>query len=255
MTQTNNNYNNINNNNNYNNVIERLQYYMLNGKVLACNNYYMKPTKNIIKNTQPVTVKQIVNERFFIPQEKDSLFWCYYIMKNGFEKYEYPGVSSFVSEKNIKFECIDFLRKNKHLLKNKKIRNIKEQVEDELANKSEITMKTFISLCVGSNLNVLYIHKKKCFDMIVNEGQPTWVVHQRDTPKLHYVLEMDVTSNQCINYKNNYFKWESVEKPLKAISSYKLQELRDLYTQLDLETNDMNKKTKKELYEDILLNM
>lgn len=245
-----------NNDNNYNDVINRLQHYMLNGKILSGKSHKIESSnKNKNKYQNKSVIRSPVNERFFIPQERDSLFWCYYIMKYGMEKYEYPGVSSFVNEKKIKFDCIDYLRANKHLLKNKKIRNIKEDVEYELANKSEINMKTFIALCVGYNLNVLFIHKRKCFDMIINENEPTYVVHQKDTPKLHFVLEMDVTENHRITYKNNYFNWESVEKPLKAFSSYKLPELREIYTQLDLDTTDINKKTKKDLYEDILLNM
>jgi hypothetical protein len=54
------------------------------------------------------------------------------------------------------------------------------------------------------------------------------------------------------------FKWESIEKPLKAVGSYTSDELIELSKQLGLETmksGENKKKTKNELYEQIVLNM
>ena len=86
-------------------------------------------------------------------------------MKNGYSDYEYPGTTTFAREKELKFQYIEMLRSNKQLLKTKKIKNLREDIEDELANKEKIGMKTFIALCVASNLNILFIHKKKCFQL------------------------------------------------------------------------------------------
>jgi hypothetical protein len=54
------------------------------------------------------------------------------------------------------------------------------------------------------------------------------------------------------------FKWESIEKPLKAVGSYTSDELVELSKQLGLETmknGENKKKTKNELYEQIVLNI
>jgi len=57
------------------------------------------------------------------------------------------------------------------------------------------------------------------------------------------------------------FKWESVEKPLKAMSAYKLEELSDLCKKLALDvlpnggTDAFKNKTKKDLYELIIMNI
>ena len=46
-----------------------------------------------------------------------------------------------------KFKYIDIVRKEKDILKINKIRPLSE-VEDDLANKNKISLKTFIALCL-----------------------------------------------------------------------------------------------------------
>ena len=155
--------------NNYNHVVNDLQDYMLTSKLIAKHsslyNSEQKVSKPVQKQQQQQTEKK-VQERFFYPKEKDQLFWCYFIIQNGFSKYEYPGTTSFVNEKEEKFRCIEHMRNNKQQLKTKKIKNIREDVEDELANKQTIGMKTFIALCIANNINIMYIHKRKCFEFV-----------------------------------------------------------------------------------------
>jgi len=205
--------------------------------------------ENVIKKPEEVST-------FFMPQEKDGLFWCFFVIKNGFSAYEYPGTTSFVNEKALKFKLIETMRENKHVLKTKKIKNIKEDVEDELANKSKIGMKTFIALCASENINVLFIHKKKCFELVSVEENPFHVIHQHDNPE-KYCYEMNVTKEAVDKYRNTLFRWESVEKPLKAISAYKSDELFDMCKKLGLEEKieNLNKKTKKDLYELLIMNL
>ena len=247
----------------YNHVINSLQDYMLNGKLLAQSikhKSFLLPDKK----KEMVVVKPIpkVLDKFFYPEQKDSLYWCYFIIKNGFAKYEYPNVTSFVNEKIDKFKSIELLRNNKQQLKLKKIKNLKEDVEDELANKERIGMKTFIALCVADNINILFIHKRKCFEIIFDEQEdaPIHVVHQIDSPTLRYSYETIVSKDQIKKYRKEYFKWESVDKPLKAISSYKSEELVDLCKKLDisavaLDNSSLKKKTKKDLYELLIMNI
>jgi len=269
-------YNNHNNNRsqvtrqptaNYNHVISDLQDYMLYGKLLVqslktrskMNVKHKVMTTNedsieLEKEKEKLMKKE--KERFFYPSQKDQLYWCFFIMKNGFTAYEYPDVSSFVNEKNEKIKCVTMLRENKQQLKGKKIKNIKEHVENELVNCSTITMKTFIALCIVANINVLYIQKRKCFEMIFDEESPIHVVHDMLNDK--YCYEPDASKEQIEHYRKTMFKWESIEKPLKAIGSYTSDELVELSKQLGLETmrsGENKKKTKNELYEQIVLNI
>lgn len=252
---------------NYNHVINDLQDYMLYGKLLvqSLKTRSKINTKHKIMTTNEDSIEQEKEkeklmkkekERFFYPSQKDQLYWCFFIMKNGFTAYEYPDVSSFVNEKTEKIKCVTMLRENKQQLKGKKIKNIKEHVENELVNCSTITMKTFIALCVVANINVLYIQKRKCFEMIFDEDSPIHVVHDMLNDK--YCYEPEASKEQIEHYRKKMFKWESIDKPLKAVGSYTSDELVELSKQLGLETmksGENKKKTKNELYEQIVLNI
>jgi len=272
--QNNKQYNNQNRNKvmrqpsaNYNHVISDLQDYMLYGKLLV-HSLKMRlkmNTKHKIMTTNEDSIEQEKEknklmkkekERFFYPSQKDQLYWCFFIMKNGFTAYEYPDISSFVNEKNDKIKCVTMLRENKQQLKGKKIKNIKEHVENELVNCSTISMKTFIALCVVANINVLYIQKRKCFEMIFDEDSPVHVVHDMLNDK--YCYEPDASKEQIEHYRKTMFTWESIEKPLKAVGSYTSDELVELSKQLGLETmksGENKKKTKNELYQQIVMNI
>ena len=261
----------------YNHVINNLQDYMLSGKLIVSslkikmnNNNNGKKINNFDddknkkkeeKNKEEKNNKE--KECFFTPKEKDQLFWCFYVIKNGFSAYEYPGITDFINEKNEKIKCIDLLRENKQQLKAKKIKNIKEHLEDELVNCSVIGMKTFIGLCVSCNINIMFIQRGKCFEMIYDNDSPIHVVHNLpgnfggSNGGGKYSYEFDITNEQIEKYRKTMFKWENIEKPLKAIGSYTSDELHEISKQLGLETTDenMKRKTKKSLYEQIVMNL
>lgn len=252
-----NNQNNQNCNSKYNHVLNKLQDYMLNSKLMANVSYKQLVKKdsndNNEKSNSKIQIKNKEKDRFFFPKEKDQLFWCFYIIKNGFEKYDYPGTSTFVNEKSEKFKQIEHLRNNKQQLKVKKIKNIKEDVEDELANKQVIGMKTFIALCISNNINIMYIHKRKCFEIIFDELSNIHVVHcinNSDSSGYNYCYEENCSKEQIDKYRNDYFKWECIDKPLKAISSYKLDELNELCKKSGI--NNIENKKKINLYELLL---
>lgn len=267
----------------YNHVLINLQDYMLHSKVLDNSTKHkltslsaekMKKNEvgqiivsNKVEESVPILVQVPVQalalpivDNTFHPKEKDALFWCYYIIKNGYNAYAYPNTTSYINEKNEKFKCIQLLRDNKDLLKTKKIKNLKEDVEDDLANKDRIGMKTFIALCIVSKINIVYIHKRKCFEHMHNDEEPVHVVHSSN----EYCGELNISKEQLNIYRTTLFKWESVDKPLKAVSSYKSEELLDLCIKLvfdnDSDTNATNKqnlkkKPKKELYELLVQNL
>ena len=248
----------------YNHVLNKLQDYMLTETTMS--NIFLQINKKKQDDTPKKNAREQVSgelfkkdkesERFFYPKEADQLFWCFYIIQHGFEKYEYPGTTSFVNEKSEKFKCIEHMRTNKQQLKSKKIKNIKEDVEDELANKQKIGMKTFVALCISHNINFMYIQKRKCFEMIFDELSPVYVIHcinNKDSSGQNYCYEQNVSKEQINKYRDEYFNWESFDKPLKAISSYKLEELMELSKKMGL--SELSKKTKKELYEFLVMNL
>jgi hypothetical protein len=237
--------------NNYNDVIIKLQDYMLNDKLINNDTHVIINKKNNIRNYKNTNKNK--DNNFFLPKEKDTLFWCFYIIKHGLSMYEYPGNTSFINEKNEKFKLIENLRNKKNELKNHKIKNIKEDIEDELANKETIGIKTFISLCICENINIIFIDKKKYFDLLVNDDNPYYVIHLINNK---YYYETDTDNNKISHYKNNLFKIENFNKPLNSITYYKIDELTEIYNKLNnndaTENNNSKKMTKKELYQTII---
>jgi hypothetical protein len=261
--------------------IDEIQDYMFNSKNLTRYTKHMINNPNTINNSslnnnknkyinkelnkeykeKQVSDKKISSEKFYMPKQKDSLFWCFYILKHGYFNYEMEiNNQYFVVEKNEKFKYIDMLRHNKDKIKLHKIKPFTE-LENDLANKDKISIKTFFALCILENINVLLIDKRKIYEVLcvdIDNNHPINIVHRNNITSEHNI-ELNVTDDVVNNYKNTYYKMNSFDSSLKAMSSYKLEELLDLCKKLDINTeimksNEKKKKTKKDIYELLVLN-
>ena len=251
--------------------IEKLEEFMLTGKRLATTfrkiGSNTKTNTNINKNFEKpkpnpkVEEKMDTKREFVFPVQKDSLFWCFYIMKYGFESYETLENINIVVEKKLKIECIELLRKNKQLVKAKKIAPL-THIENCLANETKIDMKTFLALCVICDLSMLYLHKKTYFllnfDEVEDDNsdfdyQSFHIVKRRDDPLKYGVYLNDADKVEKIkDYVDANYKIENMSKPIKALSAYKVAELLDIAKKLGIETinKTTNKqKNKNEIYE------
>jgi hypothetical protein len=206
-------------------------------------------------------------DTMYRPKQKDSLFWCFYILKHGFSNYEMEiNNQYFVVEKNEKFKYIELLRKNKDLLKIHKIKPLTE-LEDDLANKDKISIKTFFALCALEKINILLVNKRKVYELLctdIDEKHPVNVVHRNNESYEHFI-ELDLTEETITKYRETYYKMSSFDAILKSMGSYKLEELIDLCKKLDINIDqkvneNKNKKegkqkmTKKDIYELLVLN-
>jgi len=230
----------------------------------------IKPKSVTVKNNTLLPKNKLVQkniekkrETMYKPKQKDSLFWCFYILKNGFSNYEMEiNNQYFVVEKNEKFKYIEILRKNKDLLKIHKIKPLTE-LEDDLANKDKISIKTFFALCILENINVLLVNKRKVYELLctdIDEKHSINIVH-RNNETYEHSIELDVTEDSINKYREKYYKMSSFDTTLKSIGSYKLEELLDLCKKLDINIDDYKSKkegkqkiTKKNIYELLVLN-
>lgn len=223
-----------------------------------------KNTKQVpfCKPVKDMTVKDKIihkKETIYKPRQKDSLFWCFYILKNGFSNYEMEiNNQYFVVEKTEKFRYIELIRKNKDILKIHKIKPFTE-LEDDLANKDKISIKTFFALCVLENINILLVDKRKIFELTctdIDDKHPVNIIHRNSKTYEHHI-ELDVTCDMLQKYRDTYYKMNSFDSILKSIGSYKLDELVDLCNKLNIhiDANEHKKKvTKKDIYELLVLN-
>ena len=239
----------------YNDVLKNLQDYMLDEENID-RALEMKIVTVNKEKTQTTFVK--TKKNLFIPREKDTLFWCFYIIQNGEIKYETLYNKNEVIEKQIKITYIEKIRKENQTLKIYKFDSI-TSIESNLVNDNFINRKTFLSLCALENINILYINKKTYFELLMNDTNEVFIVHEINNSsngKYNIKYGFEIGDVEMINsIKNLLYRVDNIDKPIKAFSSYKTQELLDICCKLAIEVinKDTNKiKSKKDLYEGII---
>ena len=224
------------------------------------NKLASEPNKLASEPNKLASDKKYKNEPFYKPKQKDSLFWCFYILKHGYSNYEMEiNNQYFTVEKREKFKYIEMLRKNKDLLKIHKIKPFTE-LEDDLANKDKISVKTFFALCILENINVLLVDKRKIFELTcidIDDKHPVNVIH-RNRKNYEHHIELNVTDTILMNYRETYYKSNTLDASIKSIGSYKFDELVELCKKLDINISSKEegkkKMTKKDIYEILVLN-
>jgi hypothetical protein len=185
----------------------------------------------------------------FIPPEMDSLFWCLYIMKYGEIHYEMLDNKSVVTEKKLKIEYVEKIRLNKVLLKTYKFNTFSE-LENNLTNDKTLSLSSLLSLCALDNLNIMVIQNKTYYELCMNDSTDTAIIQKFDKKFGVKLVDTDF----LLGVKNDLIQIENVEKPLKAISAYKVNDLITICNKLEIDVKQPlsdKTKTKKELYEDI----
>lgn len=208
------------------------------------------------------TNTNISTHNYFTPMQKDTLFWCFYIIYNGYQAYEYE-TNYFTAEQQFKIQTIERVKKgeNKHILKENKIS--KNFLEGGLM--TNIKPKILHALCLFYNINIFYIHKKTYYEILTNIDKPIHVIkYNNDTNNYSVGLHIDTNITEkkmLIDYlpyieqiKSSFLKLDNLDKPLKAITTYSVGDLVKICEKLDISIlNDSNKKkTKAELYANIL---
>jgi hypothetical protein len=239
------------NDNNYNHVLTKLHDYMLDEKNIR-KSLESKYKDNLVPKKQHQNNCSILKPQnsVFFPREKDALFWCFYIMKNGDNSYEMLQHKNIIIEKKIKIEYVEKIRKEKQIVKTYKFATL-THIENNLANDNTIDTKTFLNLCVVENLNVLFVKNKSFFELLMNDTNDIYIVYSLGNGKFGYEKNNEVLNS----IKATHYQLDNIEKPIKTISAYKLQELVDICQKLGIEflNKDTNKtKNKKDLYEAII---
>ena len=209
------------------------------------------------------------NEPFKITNHKnfqDKLFWLFYKLINNFQDSDLETLNSFTIMKDFKFGVVEKLRSQKNSLKNFKIS--KTYVEDDLTNNEKISFKTFHALCVLYLINVIILRSNNSYCVLCTNNDEkvynlqNYKVLQLSNEKMSAqfnnfdveLLNGSLSEEELQNYLVSYFHIENIEKPLKAFSSYKLDDLTKIAEQLQISIYDENgkKRKKQDLYEKIV---
>lgn len=193
----------------------------------------------------------------FIPREQDSLFWCYYIIKYGDIQYEMMQNRNTLTAKQLKINLVSKIRENKPIVKTYKLDTI-SNLESNLANDNTISIKTVMTLCAIEDINIIFISNKTYFELLTTDSDITYIIREIDNSKLKYNKQYgyEIANEELFSeIRSNFYKIDSLDKPIKSVSSYKVSELIEIANKLAIEV--VNKetgknKTKNELYESII---
>jgi len=241
----------------YNDVLNELQDYILDDvNIQKSLKMKISNIKNENENEKPVKQNFINKIELFIPNQQDTLFWCYYIIKNGDLCYETLNNKNSLIAKQIKIDLVSQIRKNKDIVKTYKFDTI-SNIESNLANDNFLNIKTFFTLCAIENINIIYVNKKTYFQLLMNDTNVTYIVHETSKNSNYnnkYGFEI-ATDEKINNIRETLYKLDTINKPIKGLSSYKVQDLIDICVKLAIESVNKESgkhKSKKDLYESII---
>lgn len=221
------------------------------------------------KQTEKEEVSQENNrqkEELYQPKQQDTLFWCLYIMKYGYNDYLQIDHNYGVKELDEKQQISKFMKENVMRIKNTnyKLTNvaIQEILSELLTSQKETSLLCLIVMIVYYNINVIIINETtKCMlEFWCNKDRiPDINSSSEESDALTYVLYKTENGKYKLQYENigyfqindlkeKYLVLESYNKYIKAISNYKVEELEDMAKKFGV--FDETKKYKKaELYE------
>jgi len=230
-----------------------LQDFVLNERNIENILKFTSQKPKVVKKSsaRPIPKKQIHTD-FLLPKFSDTLFWCYYIMKNGLGAYEMIHGDGYKDSFEQKIELVYKIRENKELLKQHKWK--RNAIEDELVNHKQITISAFMCICAIQKFNVVYIDNRKIYTLIENVEDLSSNLNIVEKTERGFALFLGANEDKYKKYTESiekYWKIDNFNKPLRGISSYKAKDLQDICKKLQLDILNENKtrKSKKILYQ------
>jgi hypothetical protein len=239
-------------------AILSLEKYMLfhNSSVMQKKNQSKLQDKSVEISVEPVTEKI---SSIILPKQTDTLFWCMFIAKYGYDEYQLIHSHSGNKEIEEKKKITDyFVLKNRGKIRsaNKKISVVKfqEMISELLVNK-KITLSVVILFVLFYDIDILVVYKKTYMEfssLDSNDNKSVVILYRNDDGS--YEIDLDTTDEKIANIVDNYLKMESEQKSLKGISSYKMDELKEIYSKITGEDYvSVPKQNKIDIYNTILL--
>lgn len=236
-------------------ILHSLSKYMFSDTVYQ--NTISKRPHNDSKNfiSKETDLKRVVSkkvETFITPDYKDKLFWCFYLIKFGYDKYQDVNNKHFKIETSFKMNVAEELKNNESLLKKHKIKRC--MVESELINDKCITIISVYAMCLVYKINIIYLCKRS-FIKLVGNPTATAVMHVIKQDEKDRIGVMQHTTDDYIkNITDNFYEQVNYQKPIMSISAYKMPEITNIAhkLQISLVSELGKKKTKQILYQEIL---
>jgi len=221
-------------------------------KEMVAINTIESTTRNESKLDLPIKTEDIIS-----PTQKDTLFWCIFIIHFGYNEYLQVNRNYGIKELEIKQKIIEYLNKNPGVLKqtNYKITkaSVQEILSDFLTSQKDTSILCFIAMISYFKMNIIMVDSTNRFMLEFfsnkDENLPTYVLYKDGYGKYKVNIE-PLNHDNIDDMKNTLICLENYMKPLKSASNYKIDELIDLARKLGIYNENMKYK-KNDLYEQI----
>ena len=241
----------------FSNIIENVSNYML--TTYWKNQFLIKTDVEEVNEISDIeSIEETPIEEYIQPKQKDSLFWCIFIAKHGYQ--EYLEIQNHYSSRQMDLQkkICNYIKENTHLLKTVNIRITKAMVQEIISDlMTEIKKTSIYVLYVYAfyfQLNIVIMHpNEKCFLKVFTEDENfenTIILLQKNEQEQYTLLNDNLSLQEYIDLFNNKYCIENHIRPLKAISNYKVFDLDEIAEKLDLDFEDKPMR-KQEKYDEI----
>ena len=216
----------------------------------------MSTTEPVIETETIVNVESKVPD-VITPNHPDSLFWCLYIIANGYSDYIQISRNYGVKKLEVNTTIMQYMQKNMNKMyeTNIKVTKIAGQVtmSELLSLQSTTSLNCMLAMCIYYKINIwlFNINKTGLLKFISSKetDNPTYIIYKGDNGIYSVDIE-PITNERMSELDTEVICLDSSSRPLKAISHYSVEQLVELAHRLKI--YDTNKKYKKaELYKEI----
>ena len=197
----------------------------------------------------------VIKDDYFKPKQKDSLFWCVYILKYGFNNYH--NIFNYGNtELQEKSNCLKYIDQNISFLRlcNFKITNIKfKEIKSELITEQVVT--SFYAICAFIcfyKFNIYIIHdSKKSYIKFINDNNDINHILLKDG-KHFKIMKTSIVNKDIDNYTKNMYCLDHFDKPIKSVGNFKADEIISIAKIFNI---NVEKRKKNDIYKDIQMNL
>lgn len=194
-------------------------------------------------------------ESIIFPEKMDSLFWSIFISVYGYTEYETIGRCYSNREISEKQNIMEFIKKKPKCLKSmdKKItKAMTQEILSDIMSNKKTTLDVLPAFALFYKKNIIILNEKnKNIYLKINlvEDTKEYILLIKNK-KGFFGLDTDITTEKIQNIFDTKFCLENYNKPLKAISNYKSEELTSIGEMVGMNMNN-GKIKKQELYNEI----
>ena len=167
----------------------------------------------------------------------DTLFWCFYVIHRSMIAYETVGNAKFELETQAKFEIMEELGRRRREIKGNKIIDSRK-ITDELTTNASLSTMSFLGICSLYGHNLMVVNGRRFFEVMPTIGASTSLVVEKDGCYDLFIGDPTDQIRRLEEYRNTHWKVEPHKTQLKALSGYKLQDLKDIAERLKLPVTD-----------------